>query len=71
MANTTTTYPQPIPARNLFSTDTIYLQFYRLPQIKAAYKRYVRAMVTRYKHSPAIMAWELANEARCAADSVR
>ncbi|KAH8683700.1 glycoside hydrolase superfamily [Ilyonectria robusta] len=45
--------------------------FYRLPQIKKAYKRYVKAMVTRYKHSSAIMAWELANEPRCGADGVR
>ncbi|GAB7361122.1 hypothetical protein MBLNU230_g1157t1 [Neophaeotheca triangularis] len=45
--------------------------FYRLPAIKDAYKRYAQAMVTRYKDSPAIMAWELANEPRCAADGTR
>ncbi|KAK7757376.1 hypothetical protein SLS62_000388 [Diatrype stigma] len=45
--------------------------FYRLPQIKEAYKRYVEAVVTRYKDSPAIFAWELANEPRCGADGVR
>ncbi|KAL5361223.1 putative mannan endo-1,4-beta-mannosidase C [Aspergillus floccosus] len=45
--------------------------FYRLPAIKNAYKRYVKEMVTRYRDSPAIMAWELANEPRCGADGVR
>ncbi|KAL2793010.1 glycoside hydrolase superfamily [Aspergillus keveii] len=45
--------------------------FYRLPQIKTAYKRYVKEMVTRYRNSPAIMAWELGNEPRCGADGVR
>ncbi|KAK3680921.1 putative mannan endo-1,4-beta-mannosidase C [Podospora appendiculata] len=45
--------------------------FYHVPAIKAAFKRYVKAMVTRYKDSPAVMAWELANEPRCGADGVR
>ncbi|RYP18209.1 hypothetical protein DL765_004066 [Monosporascus sp. GIB2] len=45
--------------------------FYRLPQIKEAYKRYVKAVVTRYKDSPTIFAWELANEPRCGADLIR
>ncbi|EME42566.1 glycoside hydrolase family 5 protein [Dothistroma septosporum NZE10] len=45
--------------------------FYRLPAIKDAYKRYIKAMVTRYKNNPTVMAWELANEPRCEADSVR
>ncbi|KAI7784999.1 mannan endo-beta-mannosidase c [Diaporthe eres] len=45
--------------------------FYRLPQIKEAYKRYAEAMVTRFKDSPAIFAWELANEPRCGADGTR
>lgn len=42
-----------------------------MPKIKKAYKRYVKAMVNRYKNSPAIMAWELGNEPRCGADGVR
>lgn len=46
-------------------------QFYRVPEIKDAFKAYVEQMVTRYKDSPAIMAWELANEPRCGADGVR
>ncbi|KAH7313757.1 putative mannan endo-1,4-beta-mannosidase C [Stachybotrys elegans] len=45
--------------------------FYHVPVIKDAFKRYVREIVTRYKDSPAIMAWELGNEPRCGADSVR
>ncbi|KAL4892211.1 putative mannan endo-1,4-beta-mannosidase C [Aspergillus ambiguus] len=45
--------------------------FYRLPEIKRAYKKYVKEMVTRYRDSSAIMAWELANEPRCGADGVR
>jgi len=45
--------------------------FYRLPQIKTAFKSYIKAMVTRHKNSPTILAWELANEARCGADGVR
>ncbi|TPX09863.1 uncharacterized protein E0L32_008885 [Thyridium curvatum] len=30
-----------------------------------AYRAYVRAVVSRYRSSPAVFAWELANEARC------
>ncbi|KAJ1325908.1 mannan endo-1,4-beta-mannosidase [Microdochium nivale] len=45
--------------------------FYREPRIKDAFKRYVKTFVTRYKDSPTIMAWELANEPRCGADLIR
>nr|QMV47764.1 hyperthermostable beta-1,4-mannanase [Thermothelomyces thermophilus] len=45
--------------------------FYTVPRIKEAFKRYVKAVVTRYKDSPTIFAWELANEPRCGADGVR
>jgi len=46
-------------------------QFYRLPQIKAAFKRYLAALIPRHANNPTILAWELANEARCGADGVR
>ena len=46
-------------------------QFYSLPNIRSAFKRYVEAIVTRYKDSPTIFGWELANEPRCGADGVR
>ncbi|KAI1459636.1 glycoside hydrolase family 5 protein [Annulohypoxylon moriforme] len=45
--------------------------FYRLPQIKDAYKRYISTFISRYQDSPTIMAWELANEPRCGGDAVR
>ncbi|CRK37536.1 hypothetical protein BN1708_007403 [Verticillium longisporum] len=45
--------------------------FYRLPAIKTAFKNYVSTVVSRYKNSPAIFAWEVANEARCGADGTR
>ncbi|KAI5863845.1 glycoside hydrolase family 5 protein [Durotheca rogersii] len=45
--------------------------FYRVPAIKDAFKSYVSQFVSRYRASPAILAWELANEPRCGADAVR
>ncbi|KAK3906161.1 beta-mannanase [Staphylotrichum tortipilum] len=45
--------------------------FYTMPKIKAAFKRYVKEIVTRYKDSSAVFAWELGNEPRCGADGVR
>ena len=47
------------------------LQFYVLPEIKSVFKDYLELFVTRYKDSPAIFGWELANEPRCGADSER
>ena len=48
-------------------------EFYRSPAARAAYRDWVRAVITRrntrtnrfYYEEPAIMAWELTNEARC------
>ena len=46
-------------------------EFFWNPKIISAFKTYVKAVVTRYKDSPAIFAWELANEPRCSADATR
>ena len=59
--------PNPDP-KTLDVTD-----FYRLDNIKNAYKTWLQAILTRrntitgrlYADEPAIMAWELTNEARC------
>lgn len=45
--------------------------FYSSKKIIAAFKRYVKVVVERYKHSTAVFAWELANEPRCGADGVK
>ena len=45
--------------------------FYTNPKIINAFKKYTKEFITRYKDSPAIFAWELANEPRCGADGVR
>lgn len=45
--------------------------FYHVPDIVNAYKNYITVFINRYKDSPAIMAWQLANEPRCGADGVR
>ena len=45
--------------------------FYHQRNILIAFKKYVGAVVNRYKDSPAIFAWELSNEPRCGADGTR
>ncbi|KAJ5109535.1 hypothetical protein N7456_006210 [Penicillium angulare] len=39
--------------------------WYTNADIQAAYRNYISAVVSRYIDSPAILAWELANEPRC------
>lgn len=39
--------------------------FYTNDKVMSAYKNYVKTVVTRYKSSSAVLAWELANEPRC------
>ncbi|KAE8356267.1 putative mannan endo-1,4-beta-mannosidase A [Aspergillus coremiiformis] len=40
-------------------------EFYTNSAIQTAFRAYVEAVVSRYRDSPAIFAWELANEPRC------
>jgi mannan endo-1,4-beta-mannosidase len=58
----------------LFPGQTLHVtEFYRRPEARAAYKSWVAHVLNRvnsrtgvaYRDSPAIMAWELANEPRC------
>ncbi|OJJ00890.1 hypothetical protein ASPVEDRAFT_51938 [Aspergillus versicolor CBS 583.65] len=39
--------------------------FYASEEMQTAYKAYIKAVVERYVDSPAVFAWELANEPRC------
>lgn len=39
--------------------------WYNNAQAQAQYKKYISAVVSRYAGSPAVFAWELANEPRC------
>ncbi|KAI4125710.1 MAG: hypothetical protein LQ341_006949 [Variospora aurantia] len=39
--------------------------FYTNAAAQAAYKNYIKFIVTRYKHSTAVFSWELCNEPRC------
>lgn len=39
--------------------------FYASQEMQAAYRNYIDAVVSRYTDSPAVFAWELANEPRC------
>ncbi|KAK6987507.1 glycoside hydrolase family 5 protein [Favolaschia claudopus] len=45
--------------------------FYTNPTVIAAFKTYVQAVVSRYVNEPTVMAWELANEPRCAGSNTQ
>ena len=47
---------------NLLGNGQSQAEFYTNPTVVNAFKSYVSEIVTRYKDSPAIFAWELANE---------
>ncbi|KAK1232219.1 hypothetical protein PQX77_004593 [Marasmius sp. AFHP31] len=40
-------------------------QFYTNPKLKNLFKNYTQHIVTRYKDSPSVFSWEIANDARC------
>ncbi|KAE8353291.1 putative mannan endo-1,4-beta-mannosidase F [Aspergillus coremiiformis] len=42
-----------------------HTEWYTNPKMQGLYQAYVKAVVTRYRDSPAIFAWELGNEPRC------
>lgn len=48
---------------NAFGGD--HNSFYTNPAAQAAYKKYIKLIVNRYKSSCAVFAWQLANEPRC------
>jgi mannan endo-1,4-beta-mannosidase len=45
--------------------ETDHNAFYSNENIQKAYRQYIKAVVSRYTNSPAVFAWELANEPRC------
>jgi len=53
--------------KQIAGSSALHDAFYTNSAIQTAYKNYVKAVISRYSSSePAIFAWELANEPRCA-----
>lgn len=52
-------------AYNTFYGITQPADWYTNAKVQAQYKKYIEAVVSRYKTSTAVFAWELANEPRC------
>lgn len=52
---------------NLVGKDACHSDFYTNAKVIAAFEAYVHHIVTRYKDSASIFAWELTNEARATA----
>jgi mannan endo-1,4-beta-mannosidase len=53
-----------MPAYNTYY-GTTKTAWYTDSKVQAQYQAYIKAVVSRYKDSTAIFAWELANEPRC------
>jgi mannan endo-1,4-beta-mannosidase len=50
----------------LLGSSTSHDLFYTNATVIAAFKNYIKQFVGRYVNEPGILAWELANEPRCA-----
>jgi mannan endo-1,4-beta-mannosidase len=55
-------YPDLESGRGWGTYERFCVEFYSDPQARALYERALEHVVTRYAHSPAVFAWELANE---------
>ena len=49
-----------------FGAKKTHDEFYTNKKVRKAFNKYVRFIVSRYANEPGIIAWELANDARCA-----
>ncbi len=54
----------PTYVNNLVGVGASHTNFYNNPIVVNQFKHYITAIVSRYKNSSAIFAWELANEVR-------
>jgi mannan endo-1,4-beta-mannosidase len=48
-----------------FGVKKTHDEFFTNKKTRRAFKKYVRSIVSRYVNEPGIIAWELANDARC------
>ena len=48
-----------------FGVKKMHDEFYTNKKIRKEFHKYLRFIVSRYSNEPSIIAWELANDARC------
>jgi len=48
-----------------FGAKKTHDEFYTNKKVRKAFNKYVQFIVSRYANEPNIIAWELANDARC------